>query len=187
MNARRNSHGLPLPPKYKKSYRKVQAVCGMMARGYSRSAAAGKAGIGLAELASLANEFPIVRDKLDLAKLQRLHHLETGFLDEKAKMPQVVARIFALKNANSDEWQDNPGRGYAPGLSQNITVITGVPESPDSQQPQVLLEATSPPSLQQRVDPMDEHVNAGTGEDDARSGSEEPQAAAGVREDRAQG
>lgn len=123
--AQRASYGLP--SRITVDMKKVEAVAELMAQGYSRGASAGAVGLLITTLYGWEKDVPQVRDTLDLAMLKRLYYLETGFIDEKAKMPQIVARIFALKNADPENWQDRQG-GFAPGLSANITVITGVPE-----------------------------------------------------------
>ena len=110
----------------------INEVCKNMAEGYSKSASCGLAGIALQKVITWEQRFPAVEEALSLARTRRLAALETVLLRDDAKMPQIVSRIFALKNADPDEWKDRPGMGPAtPGLQQNITVITGVPEAPD--------------------------------------------------------
>ncbi len=109
----------------------VNEICRNMAEGYSRTAAAGLANIPVTRIAAWERNFPAVEEALQLARARRLAALEKVLLDGEAKMPQVVSRIFALKNADPDEWKDKPGQGPdTPGLQQNITIVTGVPEAP---------------------------------------------------------
>ena len=128
----RASYGLP--PVKKMDWAKVKEVARHMAAGYSRSAACGKAKLSLATLTDWETNFPAVYEEIGQAKLQRLANLEQRLLTEGAKMPQIVSAIFALKNANPDEWKENPDKGpHVAGLQQNITIITGVPEAPPTQ------------------------------------------------------
>jgi hypothetical protein len=123
-----------IPPRRRVDWGKVTEICGYMAEGFSRPAAVGKANVTLDVLRDWELDFPAVREELGKAKLRRLALLEEGLLNETAKMPQIVARIFALKNADPSEWKENPANGpVVPGLQQNITIITGVPEAPAAQ------------------------------------------------------
>lgn len=161
----RASYGLP--PVKKVDMRTVRRVCEHMARGLSLSAACGRAKVPVARMSDWIAEFPKVREAVGIAKLERLALLEEGLLKNDAKMPQIVARIFALKNADPTEWQENPKNGPSvPGLQQNITVITGVPEAPDPSKviehephkPQITVTYSETPPTPQSQHPQ--HVEA---------------------------
>ncbi len=127
----------------------VEEVCKHMTAGLSRTASAGRAGVTLATLKHWEEDYPAVYDAIGQAKLRRLANLEERLLKADAKMPQVVSAIFALKNADPEEWQENPGKGtVAPGLQQNITIVTGVPEAPAKQ----TLEHEPTPALEDLTD-----------------------------------
>ncbi len=130
-------------------WRKVREVARYMAQGLSRSAACGKASVNPSALTVWERDFPAVSEVLADAKLKRLAMLEEGLLEANAKMPQVVSRIFALKNADPSLWQENPNKDFTPGLYTNITVITGVPEA---QAPQVVIEHHAGPMIEATPD-----------------------------------
>jgi len=137
-----------LAPLAKLDWAKVNEICKHMADGFSKSAACGKAGVPIHALAQWEKDFPAVYEAIGQGRLRRLAKLEAMLLKDDQKMPQVVSAIFALKNADPDEWKENPQNGpVAPGLQQNITIITGVPETPARQtiehEPQAALESVS--------------------------------------------
>ena len=151
LTSQRASYGLPSKEKVDRV--KVGKIAELMAEGYSRGAATGQVGLGTEVVAGWENKFPDVREVLDLARLRRLYKLETGFLDETSKMPQIVARIFALKNADPENWQERQGN-FAVGLSANITVVTGVPEPNTQIEATPNQEALPAPELSQEM-PME--------------------------------
>jgi hypothetical protein len=107
---------------------KVAEIAKAMAQGLSQTAAAGEAGVLAQTLAYWKRNYPEVDELLTLAAQRRQAYLERGLLDDDNKMAQIHARIFALKNANPRDWQDQPAQHVA-GLGNNIVVITGVPEA----------------------------------------------------------
>lgn len=116
---------------YRIQWGKVRAVCDNLARGLSLTSACARAKVRPTMLSNWQERYPIVQEQIAQAQLERLAYLEEGLLKEDAKMPQIVSRIFALKNADPSVWSDNPGQSQQSlGLSQNITVVTGVPEAP---------------------------------------------------------
>jgi hypothetical protein len=106
--------------------KKVKAVCGEMAKGFSMFAACGKFRVPIGTMKQWLEEYPEVREAMDMAKMGRVHRIEEQLLDKTSKHPQVVASIFALKNVKPDEWSDRPETNT--GLASNITIVTGVPE-----------------------------------------------------------
>ena len=149
------AYGLPSPKRL--DWARVNDVCRYMAEGYSKSAACGLAGLAYNVLVDWEDAFPAVREALGQGKLQRLAKLEGMLLADGQKMPQVVASIFALKNADPNEWKENPDKGQvAPGLQQNITIITGVPEAPAKQ----TIEHETAPALEQATAPAVEDIHA---------------------------
>ncbi len=115
-----------LPPRSLPPLRKVREVAYWMARGFSKRAACGKVGMLEHALVKWEDRYQEVRDTIALAHQQRLFSLEGKLLEDGAPMPQVVSRIFALKNADPETWSDKP-QAAVPGLTQNLTIITGVP------------------------------------------------------------
>jgi hypothetical protein len=106
----------------------VEKVCEAMAEGLSKTAACGENGISVTQLARWEQQDPTVDEMLALAAHRRQAYLERGMLSTDYKMPQIAARMFALKNANPRDWNDRPAAVVA-GLDQNIVVVTGVPET----------------------------------------------------------
>jgi hypothetical protein len=124
-----------LEPRAKISWKKVREICRHIAGGLSHKAALGEAEVSHQTWTGWLEKYPTIYEEVGIAKMKRLAYLEKGLLKEDAKMPQVVSRIFALKNADHELWQENPGKNPAiDGLHQNIVVVTGVPEAlPDPQ------------------------------------------------------
>ena len=132
-----------IEPRKQADWTKVRKICKGITEGLSVSAACGRANTTPDVLKDWETHFPAVYEATAIAKLKRLALLEEGLLKDDAKMPQVIARIFALKNADPENWQENPGKeGAGTGLQQNITIITGVPEAPQAHK---VIEHVGPP------------------------------------------
>jgi hypothetical protein len=146
-------YGLPRG-KYVK-WGKVNEVCNIMAtRKLSETAALGLAEVTRDQWNAWINAFPEIMDRITLARQKRMAMLEEDMLKDDAKMPQVVSRMFALKNADPTVWQDNPGQTpVAAGLAHNIVVVTGVPEPP-KQEPQTIEHSPAKSLPQPREAPV---------------------------------
>lgn len=96
--------------------------------GYSLTAFAGMIGVHrdtLYEWAKVHDEFS---DALKRHKAKRVFKLETDLLSAEATGPYVTARIFALKNADPDEWRDkreyeHTGEGGGPIKVTRIELV----------------------------------------------------------------
>ncbi len=97
--------------------------------GLTLSASCGKHRVPFHQVRDWMDNYPVVREAVEMAKLGRLARLEERLLDTGAKMPQVVSAIFALKNADSELWREDPTKGGSgTGLANNIVIVTGVPD-----------------------------------------------------------
>jgi hypothetical protein len=106
----------------------VNQLIDLMANGYSLYAACGALRIPPTLVADRAAEDSSLMPRLEVAKLQRLYHFESELLTT-LNPARLSASMFALKNVDSAVWQDKPQQAIAVGVSAQITVITGVPES----------------------------------------------------------
>lgn len=76
-----------------------------MATGLSLTAAAGEIGICRATINNWADAHPEFLEAVRLGKAKRTLALERGMLGAE-NGPAVTARMFALKNADPDEWRE---------------------------------------------------------------------------------
>lgn len=91
------------PTTYKPEY--DDHVRDMMGQGYSQTAAAGSLGVSRQRFSDWANANPSFRDAINDGKAGRVFKLEQDLLSAETG-PQVTSRIFALKNADREEWGD---------------------------------------------------------------------------------
>lgn len=77
----------------------------VMAKGLSKTAAAGVIGIARSTFAEWEKDHPRFSDAVKRGEAARTLYLEQDLL-EAPDGPTVTSRIFALKNAAPDEWRD---------------------------------------------------------------------------------
>jgi hypothetical protein len=80
-------------------------VIDIMSQGYSISAFAGSIGHGKATVYSWITEYPDFAEAVEQARSARTKFLENKLLAAD-KMCQASVSIFALKNADPDEWRE---------------------------------------------------------------------------------
>lgn len=101
------------PTKYDPAY--CEQIIACMARGYSKTAFAGEIGVSrdtVVEWAKVHDEFSVA---VKIAEAARVKHLETGLLMGETG-PKVTSFIFALKNADPQEWRDKQEREISGSL-----------------------------------------------------------------------
>ncbi len=91
------------PTKYKEAY--CNEVIEIMATGLSLTAFAGDIGVSRDTVNEWQRVHPDFSDAVKVAKAKRTAALERGMFSAESG-PQVTARIFALKNADPEEWRD---------------------------------------------------------------------------------
>lgn len=91
------------PTSYKPNY--GEEMISLMASGLSLTAAAAELGFHRDTIYTWEAAHPEFADALKLARGKRVLHLERGLLEAKDG-PTVTSRIFALKNADREEWRD---------------------------------------------------------------------------------
>lgn len=102
------------PTKYDPKY--CQAAIAYMGQGYSKTAFAGSIGVARDTVIEWAKEHPEFSDAIKKGQAGRVMCLEEGLLSSEMG-PRVTARIFALKNADPEEWSDKPGEKDSPDRS----------------------------------------------------------------------
>lgn len=107
------------PSKYLSTY--ADEVIAFMSQGYSITAFAGEIGVSRETLYAWEREFPEFSDALKRARPKRVLALERQLLGAKDKM-QLTSAIFALKNADPNEWREKV---------EVAQTVTTVPESID--------------------------------------------------------
>jgi hypothetical protein len=91
------------PTDYRPEY--GQEIIDLMATGLSLTAAAADLGFHRQRVYEWAEHHPEFADAVKLARAKRVLALERGLL-EATEGPRVTARIFALKNADPEEWRE---------------------------------------------------------------------------------
>lgn len=91
------------PTKYRETY--CNEVIETMATGLSLTAFAGDVGVARSTINEWMGEHPEFSEAVKVGQAKRVHYLERTMLDGEAG-PRVTARIFALKNADPEEWRD---------------------------------------------------------------------------------
>lgn len=91
------------PTDYRPEY--CDAIVEDMAKGLSKTAFAASIGVARFTLLEWANRHPDFHDAMKRAEAARVRALELQMLDADSNA-KVVARIFALKNADPEEWRD---------------------------------------------------------------------------------
>lgn len=91
------------PSKYSPAY--CEEVIACMGKGYSFTAFAGEIGVDKDTLYEWVKVHPEFSDAVKKARAKRLRCLEEKLLNGDTG-PRVTAMIFALKNADAEEWRD---------------------------------------------------------------------------------
>src|SRR5215831_15887279 len=91
------------PSTYRPEY--CQRVIDHMGKGKSLTAFAGSIGAGKETVYGWITAYPDFAEAVDKARAARVNKLEGKMLDAD-KMCDVTASIFALKNADPDEWRE---------------------------------------------------------------------------------
>lgn len=91
------------PSKFKPAY--CNEVIATMATGLSLTAFAGDIGVARSTINEWIDNHPEFSEAVKIAKAKRTAALERSMLAAESG-PAVTSRIFALKNADPDEWRD---------------------------------------------------------------------------------
>lgn len=91
------------PSKYSEAY--CDEVIDTMATGLSLTAFAGEIGVARSTINEWINEHPEFSEAVRIAKAKRTLALERDMLSAQSG-PAVSARMFALKNADPEEWRE---------------------------------------------------------------------------------
>lgn len=91
------------PSKYQATY--CNEVIETMATGLSLTAFAGEIGVARSTINEWIDNHPQFSEAVRVAKAKRTLALERGMLAAESG-PAVTARMFALKNADPDEWRE---------------------------------------------------------------------------------
>lgn len=100
-----------------------EQIIDKMRQGYSLTAAAASIGVHRQRVYEWEKRYASFADDIKLARALRLLKLEEDLLEAKSA-PAVTSRIFALKNADRDEWGErqevdiNAGDGLTKLLAQ---------------------------------------------------------------------
>lgn len=101
------------PTKYKPAY--CNEAIETMGTGLSLTAFAGVIGVARSTINEWMGEHPEFSEAVKVGQAKRVQYLERTMLDGDAG-PRVTARIFALKNADPEEWRDKREVEHSGGL-----------------------------------------------------------------------
>lgn len=91
------------PSKFQEAY--CNEVIEIMATGLSLTAFAGEIGVARSTINEWIEAYPQFSESVRVGKAKRTLALERGMLGAE-NGPAVTARMFALKNADPDEWRE---------------------------------------------------------------------------------
>jgi hypothetical protein len=91
------------PTKYDPDY--CDHVIAIMGEGLSLTAFAGEIGVARSTINEWMGANPAFSEAVRVGQAKRVTYLERTMLDGDAG-PKITARIFALKNADPEEWRD---------------------------------------------------------------------------------
>lgn len=91
------------PTKYSEAY--CNEVIETMAQGLSLTSFAGIIGVARSTINVWMGEHPEFSEAVKIGTAKRVHYLERRLLDGEIG-PRVTSHIFALKNADPEEWRD---------------------------------------------------------------------------------
>lgn len=129
------------PTKYKEAY--CNEVINVLATGLSLTAFAGEIGVARSTVNEWIDNFPEFSEAVRVAKAKRTLALEKGMLSA-VNGPAVTARMFALKNADPDEWRERKDINFEqPGGPMRIIVEGGLPSGHASSDPTDPFEETT--------------------------------------------
>lgn len=83
-----------------------EEIIQLMASGLSLTAAAAELGFHRQRVYEWSGRHPEFADAIALAKGKRVLKLERDLLDTSATSQVITSRIFALKNADHEEWRE---------------------------------------------------------------------------------
>lgn len=110
------------PSKYKDVY--CNEVIETMATGLSLTAFAGEIGVARSTINEWMGNHPEFSEAVKIGQAKRVRYLERTMLDGDAG-PKITARIFALKNADPEEWRDKKEVEHKGGLEITEIILTG--------------------------------------------------------------
>jgi hypothetical protein len=116
------------PTKYDPGF--IDSIVEFMGRGYSLTAYAGEIGVHRETLLNWGQEHPEFFDAIKRGKAARVKCLETTLLLGETG-PKVTGHIFALKNADPDEWRDKHEYEHGGTGGGPIQLVTGVIRADD--------------------------------------------------------
>ena len=92
------------PTEYRPEY--GEELIALMATGLSLSASAAALGFHRQRFYEWAEKYPELADNINVARGKRLLHLEHRLLNDDTPGPAMTGTIFALKNADAEEWRE---------------------------------------------------------------------------------
>lgn len=111
------------PTKYEQRF--CEEVIETMATGLSLTAFAGDIGVHRGTINEWMQNHPEFSEAVKIGKAKRTGALERGMFSAESG-PAVTARIFALKNADPDEWREKKEVEHSGGVEVTEIKLVGV-------------------------------------------------------------
>lgn len=108
------------PTKYKPEY--CEQVIEIMSQGLSLTAFAGKISVARSSINEWIDNHEEFSEAVRVGKAKRTLALEMGMLSADSG-PAVTARMFALKNADPDEWREKQSLDLNHGLQDSLKEV----------------------------------------------------------------
>jgi hypothetical protein len=108
------------PTKYSDVY--CDEVIETMGTGLSLTAFAGVIGVARSTINVWMGEHPEFSEAVKIGTAKRVHYLERRLLDGEIG-PRVTSHIFALKNADPEEWRDKVENHHTGNIEHTVTRI----------------------------------------------------------------
>lgn len=118
------------PTEYRPEY--GEKLIALMASGLSLTAAAADLGFHRQRVYEWAEKYPELADAIGIARGKRLLFLERRLLKDDMPGPAITGTIFALKNADAEEWREkvvNENTGPNGGPQEHNHTHTYSPEA----------------------------------------------------------
>lgn len=116
------------PTKYDPAF--CDAIIETMATGLSMTAFAGEIGVARSTINEWIETHPEFSEAARVGKAKRTLALERGMLGAE-NGPAVTARMFALKNADPDEWREKQHVEHGGEVAHKVTRIELVGVAPE--------------------------------------------------------
>lgn len=117
------------PSNYREEY--CEDIITFMGKGFSKTAFAGHIGVCRQTILNWTSQHPEFLGAVKRAEAARVTFLEERLINGDTG-PRVTSHIFALKNADPDEWRDKREHGFTDRDGNDLSFAVNFVNAPDS-------------------------------------------------------